>query len=200
MALIKGTWDGPALANSYADVNDCLTHFPSGIGIDGKVLAVEYGINPADAHKAAQADHRLIAMSRWIDGLQWDPTRGQARITSSDDASTRPPLLALPPSGWTMGAGNTYIREGSSLNTDPSTVPWVIIAAVCEGAEVMRVNGCFSAGRTRHPADVLVEEDVHGHLESEWAAPLAAQLYETAHRYLMGLVTLPGRGRKRAQY
>lgn len=189
MALVKGTFDD-AGANSYADIDDWLTAFPAGIGYDGKILDVALGVDPADATLAAQADARLIAASHWVDAQRF--STGLPRVRDAGGAASAPPLLSLPRLRWIMGAGSPYIEEGACLNHDPPAVPMVIIFAVVEVAEVLRVNGCLTAFDVRNPADVLRERDVAGHLDEVFAAPLADQAFETALQYLRGLVHQPG--------
>jgi len=190
--LIKGTFDGPAGANSYADLDDWESHFPVGIGLDGTDLGAAIAAAPDPF------SHRLIMASRWVDGLQF--LTGYARVTDADDAAAVPPSLSLPRSSWYAAEGSPWIHAGTCLNTSPPSVPACIIAAVCEVAEVMRLNGCWTTDRVQHPAGVAKSVDVHLHVSREFAAPLASQLYRSAHRYLAGLAVLPGNGRRMTSY
>jgi hypothetical protein len=196
VALVKGIFDDGG--NSYADVSDWLSRFPSGLGYDGAVLAEALGASPADGDLAAKADARLIAGSRWVDAQDW--STGYQRVRDGGAASAAPPLLSLPRDRWYVAAGSPYLREGTYLNTDPASVPWVILAAVVEVAEVLRVNDCLTAFDVRNPADVLREQDVTGHVDQKWAAPLADQHFATARQYLAGLTVPPGSVRRGFQW
>jgi hypothetical protein len=184
VTLIKGDATEPT-ANSYADSADWLAQYPMGIGYDGKALAVELGQSPADPDKAAQADHRLIMASRWIDSQ--DFLTGRRRVTSSSDAAAAPSFLALPLIDWEMGAGNPFLRIGIYL----TEVPQVIIQATVEVAETMRVNGCLTTVDLRNHAGVLRSLDLDGIADKEWEAPLADQLYAAALPYLRGIIRDP---------